>query len=786
MILLLTASAGVGYFELRENSKNFQAFADLARFNSVINEMNTETYAQAYALEKFLQRQGPEYMQKAVDHLQRTADLAQEAVGYTKTDTMRDRMRDLHEHAVEYVALLKDMQQNAVEWMKVYAADIEPRVRRLYDAAAKLGAADNQLVQASLNDLWHNTSQLGTAMSGHATVSTSGDLSVTLASMGNCRDIITAMGSDFLYGPEREHHAVYAANLNEVASLFEANKAKALKVADDLQKTYAMDAKVLGASLELTKVVDERLLEQSAEILSGNNETMRYTLVLSALGILAGIALAAFIIVSLIRVLRKSSDYAYAVAGGDFSYDPGITEKGEIGGLVASVRAIPETLKRMLAEYGALEKRVESGDILAKADASQFPCDFATLVQGTNAITDRFIDVLENIPSPVVILNTDLKATYLNAIARELAGDDYHGKRCKQLFNRDDTDTDRDALNIAAETRRPAGGETRAHPRGRDMDIKYMAIPILDARGSLVSVLQLITDITELKGQQRTMQQVAKEASAISDRVASASEELAAQVQQVTTAAEEQRARMESTASAMTEMNSTVTEVARSAGQASEQSEATRKNAEDGAKLVNRVVASINEVNAVAARLQVNMEELEGRAESIGEVMNVISDIADQTNLLALNAAIEAARAGEAGRGFAVVADEVRKLAEKTMQATHEVGESITAIQQSAKTNLDEVTRAVSGVSQATELAGESGNALGGIVELASATSGVVASIATAAEEQSATSDEITRSVEDVSSLVRETSEGMEQSSSAVRELAATAQDLKRVLEGLH
>ncbi|GHV54337.1 hypothetical protein FACS1894206_06890 [Deltaproteobacteria bacterium] len=144
--------------------------------------------------------------------------------------------------------------------------------------------------------------------------------------------------------------------------------------------------------------------------------------------------------------------------------------------------------------------------------------------------------------------------------------------------------------------------------------------------------------------------------------------------------AEMQRARVESTASAMTEMNSTVMEVARNAGQASEQSEKTKDKANDGAELVNQVVKAINLVNKISGVLQTNMQELGAQAESIGGVMNVISDIADQTNLLALNAAIEAARAGEAGRGFAVVADEVRKLAEKTMSATQEVGGSITAI----------------------------------------------------------------------------------------------------------
>jgi methyl-accepting chemotaxis protein len=165
--------------------------------------------------------------------------------------------------------------------------------------------------------------------------------------------------------------------------------------------------------------------------------------------------------------------------------------------------------------------------------------------------------------------------------------------------------------------------------------------------------------------------------------------------------------------------------------------------------------------------------------------MNVISDIADQTNLLALNAAIEAARAGEAGRGFAVVADEVRKLAEKTMTATKEVGDNISAIQQSAHTNINEVSQAVKAISEATELANTPGQALAEIVNLAAANSSVVTSIATAAEEESATSEEINHAIEDINRIVAETSEGMAQASAAVQDLSKMAQELNTVMAEL-
>jgi len=267
--------------------------------------------------------------------------------------------------------------------------------------------------------------------------------------------------------------------------------------------------------------------------------------------------------------------------------------------------------------------------------------------------------------------------------------------------------------------------------------------------------------------------------------VSSASEEISAQVEQSTRGAEEQSARVGETASAMEEMTSTVVEIARNASEAAQSAQNAKAKAEDGARIVAQAIAGIGEAQDQALGLKSDMTVLGHQAESIGQILNVISDIADQTNLLALNAAIEAARAGEAGRGFAVVADEVRKLAEKTMTATKEVGDAIRDIQSGTRKNIGNVEQAVEKIQAATGLSSTSGDALSEIVALVESTSGQVTSIATASEEQSATCEEINRSIEGISRVSSETSDAMRQSANAVAELVDQAQSLTALIEDL-
>jgi methyl-accepting chemotaxis protein len=282
-----------------------------------------------------------------------------------------------------------------------------------------------------------------------------------------------------------------------------------------------------------------------------------------------------------------------------------------------------------------------------------------------------------------------------------------------------------------------------------------------------------------------TMGELAERAQSISERMASATEELEAQTREISKGAQVQSQRVNETAVSMEEMTATVLDVAKNASEASSNAEQALDKAKRGAEVVGQAVTGIGGVHAITQDLQQNMADLGRKAEAIGAVMNVISDIADQTNLLALNAAIEAARAGEAGRGFAVVADEVRKLAEKTMNATHEVGESIQAIQGAARESVGRMRNAAQEVEKVTGLARQSGSALSEILALTETNALKVEGIAAAAEEQSASTEVINKSVEQIGRIVSETAEGVGQSARAVEELTVMSLELNALIANL-
>lgn len=264
-------------------------------------------------------------------------------------------------------------------------------------------------------------------------------------------------------------------------------------------------------------------------------------------------------------------------------------------------------------------------------------------------------------------------------------------------------------------------------------------------------------------------------------QIASAAEQLSAVTEQTSAGVNSQKVETDQVATAMHQMTATVQEVARNAEEASEAAVAADQQAREGDKVVNEAIAQIERLANEVGHSTTAMGELKRESDKIGSVLDVIKSVAQQTNLLALNAAIEAARAGEAGRGFAVVADEVRSLAQRTQKSTEEIEDLIAGLQsgtQQVSTIMDnsrELT--VSSV----ELTRRAGKSLESITRTVSAIQAMNQQIAAAAEQQSATAEEINRSVLNVRDV-------SEQTSAASEETAASSVELARLgthLQGL-
>jgi methyl-accepting chemotaxis protein len=234
-----------------------------------------------------------------------------------------------------------------------------------------------------------------------------------------------------------------------------------------------------------------------------------------------------------------------------------------------------------------------------------------------------------------------------------------------------------------------------------------------------------------------------------------------------------------SVATAAEEMSQTITDIAKNAAVAADTSEDAMKTAYEGKDIADGAVNTVNSVYTSTVELATMVEKLNNRASEIGDIVTVIKDIADQTNLLALNAAIEAARAGEQGRGFAVVADEVRKLAERTIKATVEISEKIGAIQSESTQTANSMTEASTEVTKATEYIRKVGESLNHIVKAVQRVKDQIVQIATAVDEQSAASEEVAKNIEKTTTI----SKDMEKVASDVMNEANSVHEISERLQ---
>jgi len=287
---------------------------------------------------------------------------------------------------------------------------------------------------------------------------------------------------------------------------------------------------------------------------------------------------------------------------------------------------------------------------------------------------------------------------------------------------------------------------------------------------------------TALNSMKNNLRAIMQSIAGTAEHVASASEEIAASATQTANGSEAQKDQVHQVATAMQEMSATVHEVSDNSNKAADSARQASETARQGGAIVEDTLARMRDIAGSVRDTAQKVQELGSRSDQIGKIVGVIDDIADQTNLLALNAAIEAARAGEQGRGFAVVADEVRKLAERTTKATKEIAEMIEQVQSETRVAVEKMQSGTQQVERGVEVTAKAGDALKQIIGQTERVGEMVTHIATAATEQSSATEQVSSNMEQINRLVAESAEGAQQSAKACEQLSTLALELQNLV----
>jgi methyl-accepting chemotaxis protein len=458
-----------------------------------------------------------------------------------------------------------------------------------------------------------------------------------------------------------------------------------------------------------------------------------------------------------------------------------------------------DAINLLIADIRSLSAAAIKGNLSIRADATKHRGDFRKIVAGINNTLDAVINPLS------------AAAEYVDRISKgdipPKITDDYHGDFNELKTN---LNTCIDAVNslVADATMLSEAAvqgilSTRADPDRHFGDFRkivegvnatldaviqpveegarvlgHMAKGDLTVRsestcnGDLKTLLESINSVAgSLENAMRDVSEAVSATASASSQISSSTEEMAAGAQEQTSQAGE-------VASAVEQMTKTIFENSRNASLAAETAKMARESAHAGGRVVSETVAGMKRIADVVQLSAGMVRELGRSSDQIGEIIGVIDDIADQTNLLALNAAIEAARAGEQGRGFAVVADEVRKLAERTTKATKEIAGMIKKIQVDTAGAVTSMEEGTGEVQRGIALADKAGASLQEIVGVSQKVTDMVTQIAGASEQQSSTSEQIAKNVEAISKVTAETAQGTQQ-------IARAAEDLNRLTENL-
>jgi len=502
---------------------------------------------------------------------------------------------------------------------------------------------------------------------------------------------------------------------------------------------------------------------------------------------------------AVIGPLNVAAEYVDRISKGDIP--PKITDNysGDFNEIKNNLNQCIDAVNNLVADAGMLAKAAVEGKLDTRANASKHQGDFRAIVQGVN-------DTLDNVIGPL-----NVAAEYVDRISKgdipPKITDNYSGdfneiknnlNQCIDAVNNLVADAGmlaKAAVEGKLDTRANASkhqGDFRKIVEGVNKTLDLVIEPVNEA-GEVLGVMATgdLTvrmlgsykgDLSKLKSDINSLADslcgLITQVNEVVQTSASSATEISATAEGLAAATQEQSSQADEVASAVEQMSRTITENAMSANKTAEMAQMNGNIATEGGQVVSQTVNKMRDIAGVVKNSAENIEKLGESSKQIGEIISVIDDIADQTNLLALNAAIEAARAGEQGRGFAVVADEVRKLAERTTEATKQIANMIKGIQSETEQAVIAMNKGNVEVRSGIELADKAGNSLQSILTSTREVRDMINQIAAASEEQSATSEQISKNVMSISKVTSE-------SARRVEDVAHTSDELAKMTDKL-